>query len=64
MVLILGLVLVQQLPGILGQSPTFDEQYHLSAGYDFLQTGKVGWLPEHPPLIWQLATLPLLLLDV
>jgi 4-amino-4-deoxy-L-arabinose transferase-like glycosyltransferase len=64
LVLILGLVLVQQVPGILDQSPTFDEKYHLFAGYDFLHTGRAGYLPEHPPLIWSLLALPLLALNV
>ncbi len=63
LVLILGLVLVQQVPGALVQSATFDEVYKVSTGYSLLRTGKMLWTWDHPPLIRQLVALPLLLLS-
>jgi len=63
LVLILCLVLVQQIPGSLGQSATFDEVYKVSTGYSFLRTGKMRWTRDHPPLIRQLTASPLLLLN-
>lgn len=61
--LILCLVLIQQLPGTLQQSATFDEVYHISAGYALWRSEKMPWLrEEHTPLLRQLVALPLLLL--
>lgn len=48
----------------LDDSATFDEVAHIGAGYTYL-TEKDGRLnPEHPPLIKDLAALPLLFLDL
>lgn len=62
--LIFGLVLLQQVPASLGQSATFDEMYHISAGYAFWLTGDMHGMLEHPPLTRQMAALPLLLLNL
>ena len=48
----------------LQKSPTFDESYHLFAGYSHLTRGDFRIYPEHPPLAKILAALPLLALDV
>ena len=39
-----------------------DETSHLAAGYTYLKTGDLRLNPEHPPLIKELAALPLLFL--
>lgn len=59
--LLLGLLLAQMGFSSVRKSATFDEAYHLGAGYAYLRTGepRLNW--EHPPLIDTLAALPLLL---
>jgi len=42
------------------QSQTWDEAYHLLAGYRYLQAADFGINSEHPPLVKLLAALPLL----
>lgn len=48
----------------LGASPrksaSFDEQYHLAAGYSYLKTGDYRLATTHPPLVGMIAALPLL----
>ena len=41
-------------------SATYDEQYHIANGLNFLRRGDPGLVPEHPPLIDLIAALPLL----
>lgn len=43
-------------------SQTTDEAVHLSAGYTYLARNDFRYNPEHPPLIKELAALPLLIL--
>ena len=40
-------------------SATMDEPVHLLAGHRHLQCGDYAFNPEHPPLLKQLAALPL-----
>lgn len=42
------------------KSASFDEQYHLSAGYSYLKTGDYRLAITHPPLAGMVAALPLL----
>lgn len=58
---LLGLLAAQMFSSSVRKSATFDEPYHLAAGYAYLRTGdpRLSW--EHPPLIDGLAALPLLL---
>ena len=42
------------------KSASFDEQYHLTAGYTYLRTGDFRLSTTHPPLMGILAALPLL----
>jgi len=58
---LLGLLLAQMAFSSVHKSATFDEPYHLGAGYAYLRTGdpRLSW--EHPPLVDTLAALPLLL---
>lgn len=53
------------LPVVLmrGKSATFDEVFHLPAGYSYLASGTVT-IAGHPPLVMELCALPLLPLDV
>jgi hypothetical protein len=60
-VLTLLLILSAQiLHAIRGQSLTWDEDDHIFAGYEGWKNFDFGLNPEHPPLVKQLATLPLL----
>ena len=42
------------------KSASFDEQYHLAAGYSYAKTGDFRLATTHPPLVGLLAALPLL----
>ncbi|HSY36978.1 MAG TPA: glycosyltransferase family 39 protein [Acidobacteriaceae bacterium] len=60
---VLALLLVlsaQIIHAIHGQSLTWDEDDHIFAGYESWKTHDFGLNPEHPPMVKQLATLPLL----
>ena len=54
------------LPFILmrGKSATFDEVAHLPAGYSYWATGEFKINPQHPPLIKEICSLPLLFMDL
>ena len=49
---------------ILDDSFTTDEPVHVTAGYSYLTQKDMRLNPEHPPLIKDLAALPLLFLDL
>ena len=60
---VLALLLIlsaQIIHAIHGQSLTWDEDDHIFAGYESWKTHDFGLNPEHPPMVKQLATLPLL----
>jgi hypothetical protein len=58
---LLLLVLVAELGfSVRRQSQTFDEAFHIYAGYRHWQCGDFGINPEHPPLAKLVATIPLL----
>ena len=59
-ILLLIVLAAQLLLSFRRNSATYDEQYHIANGIDFLRTGDPGLIPAHPPLIEVLATLPLL----
>jgi len=61
---LLSLLLVQGLVFITESSQTSDEGAHLAAGYSYLTAGDFRLNPEHPPLIKELAALPLLFLGL
>ena len=46
------------------ESAIFDETAHISASYSYVAFGDMRLNPEHPPLIKDLAGLPLLFLDI
>jgi hypothetical protein len=43
----------------LGETQTWDEGIHISAGYAYLARGDYSWNIEHPPLVKLLSALPL-----
>jgi hypothetical protein len=61
--LIAGFVAVVLLSH-LRMSQTFDEGFHLAAGYRYLQCGDFGINAEHPPLVKMMAAIPLRLTHV
>lgn len=62
--LILALLLVAFAAMTLAASPrksaSFDEQFHLTAGYAYWQTGDYRLATSHPPLAGLIASVPLL----
>jgi hypothetical protein len=48
----------------LGETQTWDEGIHISAGYAYLTRGDYRWNPEHPPLAKLMSALPLTLLGL
>ncbi len=61
---LLAILLVQGLVFIGESSQTSDEAAHLAAGYSYLTRGDFRLNPEHPPLLKEIAALPLLALDL
>jgi len=64
--LVAGMLFVSALlavSSLVGDSLTFDETIHLTAGISYLETGDYRLSPETPPLAQAFAALPLLLLD-
>lgn len=65
--LVAGLLLVQPILAwisIQDKSPTFDEPYEISIGFDAWINGSQRWDFNHPSFGRRLASAPLLLLDV
>ena len=48
----------------VGSSLTYDELSHIPSGYYYLTTGRYDLNPEHPPLVKDVAALPLLSLPI
>src|SRR3989441_5806636 len=61
---LLAALFLQGLIFIGESSQTSDEAAHLAAGYSYLKTADFRLNPEHPPLIKDLAALPLLPLEL
>ena len=57
--LLLGVFLMQLALSIRHQSQTYDEGFHLVAGYRYWQCGDFGINSEHPPLMKWVAAAPL-----
>jgi hypothetical protein len=60
LVALLALFAAQALLASPQKSASFDEQYHLTAGYSYLRTGDFRLATTHPPLAGMIAGLPLL----
>lgn len=59
--LLLGAMFFMALASMKNDSLTFDEVAHIPAGYSYLTQKEYRLNPEHPPLIKDIAALPLLL---
>lgn len=60
LVILLAIFIAQALLASPEKSASFDEQYHLTAGYSYLRTGDFRLATTHPPLAGVIAALPLL----
>jgi hypothetical protein len=60
--IILAIMGAALISGALGDSQTYDEAGHLTAGYRYWMTGDFSFNPDHPPLARMLAAAPLLFL--
>ncbi len=61
---LLAFMFVVSLHNAASDSATFDEIAHIPAGYSYLTQHDMRLNPEHPPLIKDLAALPLLFLNL
>lgn len=59
-----ALFLALSVLSLRGKSATFDEPFHLTAGYLHLRHGDFRYNAMHPPLAKMLAALPLLAMDL
>src|SRR5258705_6701535 len=62
--ILLLLLVVQGIAFIRESSQTSDEAAHLLAGYAYLRTGNFLTFPGEPPLLKEIAALPLLAFDL
>ena len=62
--LLLLLMLVVAFFSLRGDALTFDESAHIPAGYSYLTEQDMRLNPEHPPLIKDIAALPLIFQDL
>ena len=62
--LILTVFSVLAVTSMWNDSANYDERIHLPAGYSYLTQQDMRLNPEHPPLVKDLAALPLLFLDI
>ena len=61
---LLAVVLLVAVFSIKDDSFTFDETAHIAAGYSYLTQKDMRLNPEHPPLVKDLAAIPLLFLNL
>src|SRR5262249_56911086 len=55
---------VLEVRSALGETQTWDEGIHISAGYAYLSRGDYSWNVEHPPLVKIFCALPLRVLGL
>src|SRR3989344_3818467 len=55
---------VLAITSMWNDSANYDERIHLPAGYSYVTQKDMRLNPEHPPLVKDLAALPLLFLDI
>lgn len=60
----LAILFLLEWTGAVNTAQTIDEAVHLASGFSYLVTGDFRLNPEHPPLLKELAALPLLFLPV
>jgi hypothetical protein len=63
-VILLAIMFLTAVFSMKGDSLTFDELAHISAGYSYLAKQDYRLNPEHPPLVKDIPALPLLFLDL
>jgi hypothetical protein len=56
---ILAIVGTLEVRSAMGETQTWDEGIHISAGYSYLALGDYSWNIEHPPLVKIVSALPL-----
>jgi hypothetical protein len=61
---LLTTIFVQAVSSMRQESPLGDELVHISAGYSYLVTRDFRLDPNHPPLIRELAAIPLLFMGL
>lgn len=61
--ILLALFALQVISASRQMSPAYDEVAGLPAGYVFLKTGQWRLIPAHPPLIFALSAIPLLVIN-
>src|SRR5215467_398078 len=57
---ILAIVGTLEVRSAKGETQTWDEGIHISAGYSYWKFGDYSWNVEHPPLVKMVSTLPLI----
>ena len=62
--LIVSTVAVLEFRSAMGETQTWDEGIHISAGYSYLEFGDFTWNVEHPPLAKMAAALPLTFMNL
>ncbi|MEK7649977.1 MAG: glycosyltransferase family 39 protein [Patescibacteria group bacterium] len=62
--ILLALMFVLALTSSWNESAIFDETAHIGAGYSYVTQGDMRLNPEHPPLVKDLAGLPLAFFDL
>jgi hypothetical protein len=53
-----------EVRSVMGETQTWDEGIHISAGYAYLTRGDYSWNIEHPPLVKIMSAVPLLFLGL
>ena len=61
---ILAIVGTLEVRSAMGETQTWDEGIHISAGYSYLTLGDYSWNVEHPPLVKMVSALPLLFMGL
>ena len=61
---ILAIVGVLEVRSARGETQTWDEGIHISAGYSYWKFGDFSWNVEHPPLVKMVSALPLTLMGL
>lgn len=64
LLLILGVSFILSVGAMKDDSTTFDERAHIPSAYSYVRYGDMRLNPEHPPLLKDLAGLPLLFLHL
>src|SRR6266487_666638 len=63
-VIVVGVAAALAFIAAMGNSPVVDEVAHIGAGYSYVRKLDCRLNPEHPPLVKDLAGLPLLTLGL